>query len=61
MQTIIQEQELSDNQLREIIGSTNKVSAWQYLMFAGILAIAGAYFLYLSARKPKTGKQTKEA
>jgi hypothetical protein len=51
MQTIIQEQELSDNQLREIIGNTNRVSAWQYWMFSVILMIAGGYFLYLGMKK----------
>lgn len=53
LQTIIQEQQLSDNQLREIIGNTNKVSAWQYFVFAGLLLVVGAYFLYLAFRPGK--------
>ncbi len=53
LQTVIQEQQLSDNQLREIIGNTNKVTGGQYFAFAGILLIAGGYFLYLALRKKK--------
>lgn len=53
LQTIIQEQELSDNQLREIVGNTNKVAAWQYFAFAGILLVTGGYFLYMGMFRRK--------
>lgn len=55
LQTIIQEQQLSDNQLREIIGNTKKVAAWQYFAFAGVLLITGGYFLYLGVIRGKKG------
>ncbi len=50
---IIQEQELSDNQIREIAGATGRATIWQYLAFAGLLLIAGGYFLFLALRKKK--------
>jgi len=53
LQVIIQEQELSDNQLREIIGNTNRASMLQYLLFAGLLLITGVYFLVTSIKKSK--------
>ena len=57
LQTIIQEQQLSDNQLREIIGNTKKVAAWQYFAFAGVLLITGGYFLYLGVIRGKKGNR----
>lgn len=53
LQVIIQEQELSDNQLREIIGNTNRASMLQYLLFAGLLLIIGIYFLVTSLKRKK--------
>lgn len=61
LQTIIQEQELSDNQLREIVGNTKKVAAWQYLTFAGILLITGGYFLYMGTSRAKKGNRKPQA
>ena len=55
--TIIQEQQLNDNQLREIIGSTNDVSALTYLLFAFFLLIVGAYCLYRSVHQSKKTKR----
>ena len=64
-QTIIQEQQLNDNQLREIIGSTRRVSALTYLLFALFLLIVGGYCLYRSVKiarkRKKTQKVTKSA
>lgn len=56
LQVIIQEQELSDNQLREIIGNTNRASMLQYLLFAGLLLITGVYFLVTALKRPNTAK-----
>ena len=50
---VIQEQELSDNQIREIAGATGRATIWQYLAFSGLLLLAGGYFLYRAIRRRK--------
>lgn len=59
-QTIIQEQQLNDNQLREIIGSTRRVSALTYLLFALFLLIVGGYCLYRSVKIARKRKKIKK-
>lgn len=58
---IIQEQELNDNQLREIIGNSNRVPAWEYLIFAAVLVAAGGYTFWLAGRKPTPKPARKKA
>lgn len=58
---IIQEQELSDNQLREIIGDTNRISTAQYAIFAGILLLGGVSMLTLGLKGKKKHKPKEAA
>ncbi|MBR0081919.1 MAG: hypothetical protein IJP98_04165 [Clostridia bacterium] len=51
MKTIIQEQSLTDNQLREIVGNTARATVLQYFVFAGLLLLTGVYFLIAGIRK----------
>ena len=60
LQTVIQEQELSDNQLREIVGNTARATVVQYFVFAGLLLITGVYFLISGIRKRKQRPRPKE-
>ena len=61
LQTVIQEQALSDNQLREIAGNTARATIVQYFVFAGLLLVAGVYFLIsgLRYREPTPKRKTK--
>lgn len=63
LETVIQEQELTDNQIREIVGETAHATIIQYFAFAGLLLIAGVYFLVSGIRKqdrPKRGQKPVE-
>ena len=60
LETVIQEQELSDNQLREIIGDTAHATIIQYFVFAGLLLIVGIYFLVVGIRTKDRSKRKRK-
>ncbi len=61
LQVITQEQNLSDNQLREIIGNTEHISTLQYLAFAVILLLGGGYLLATGMQRQKEKPEKKPA